>query len=349
MLEFTSSELKGHNSTTSGTTQMILLQYLSPVFLILATVTNIFTITVLGRLCRAVVPGCLYLTVGALCDMFDVWRHCGNEWIYSLIEVDIEKNAVRTSNSVCKIYPFLSYFTSHMSTWMMVSISIETGLCYLRPQRLHQISSFKRERAVMLLIIVLCLSLNMHYFWSYGLVNLETLGLATKDTPDQSEQVGCTRQGRDDVFVKYVLPILHLAFLGVIPLLIVTSFTVVMVIRWRKLRVASDVELSEYHSVRQVHRAVLALSMTYVLTLMPACSLKIWDFLSNSEQVNVFKLSGVKHFSLAVTVCKLLRYSWLCSKFFILLACLTSFRQVSCGLIASLCGLRKRNKHTRLL
>ena len=339
----------------------VLMQYIPPVLLLVATVGCLLTAVGLLRLRAQLMPSCLYIGFGSLIDLLTLWIYLSNDWALHVFSIPMKQSITYINNSMCKIYPFMANFFIHLSAWLMVALSIETGLSYLRPQRLFKICAYDRARAVILLTIVLLVCANAHCFWSY----LEIIDINTK------EKV-CTayRQGVSESFRRYILPLLHIILIDLLPLCIILSFTIIVILRWRHFSKNNMDPMSDVNSlkpgpkprskhrkfrkpirtesIKPIHRSIVFICILYVLLLLPKCVYNIFLFVV-SKQAGLDKVEFTAELeakmSLARAISWLLFYMFLVSKFFILLALVPLFRERTMEVLMCLyCTSRSKSK-----
>ena len=140
------------------------------------------------------------------------WTSHKNSWVYS--------------ESICKVYPFVFNFLFHLSRWLIVAAAVEGFLSVKYPERLESLCNLDRARAVILLLTVLLVCVNMHFFWSYELVPLEDLHIP---------ELFCTfaKYGHQhsEEFQNIIWPMLDIIISDVLPYLIVIVCCFVMTVQ----------------------------------------------------------------------------------------------------------------------
>ena len=314
-----------------------LLMYWPPVLLVIGTFGNIFSAVVMIRMFQKVLSTCLYIFVMLIIDLAVLYIRCGNDWIRNLADVDIKDIAKLSSNSVCKIYPFVSDFALHLSTWLAVAMATECAIVTLGPDRLMKICRLERARAVVLLMIVLLVCVNAHCFWTFALVKVEKTMM---------EEEICTnaRQGNQnsEEFRKVVWPVIDLLVAGFFPFFIIFACCVIMITK--RVRRKDHMRLMEntwksysvdVAAAKQMHLAIIVLCIMHLILLLPKLACDIFLFLVDPNELALIEMSlrlQAKK-DLADAISNLLLYVYLSCKVFVFMGTSRTFRRELCLLI----------------
>ncbi|KAH3840067.1 hypothetical protein DPMN_113509, partial [Dreissena polymorpha] len=143
-----------------------------PYFLLFGTVGNCLSIVLMRRYSGSVWSTCGYMPFVCLIDLIKLYVECGNDWLKKLYndEYNLSEQILDMSNSVCKVYSFVYHLIVQEKEWIMVAVAIETAIASKRPTLIYRMCSRERGNAIMLFISVMLISLNLHFFWTYGLV-----------------------------------------------------------------------------------------------------------------------------------------------------------------------------------
>ena len=321
--------------------------YGCPLFLLLGTIGNVATIIRFVSMCQKVLSTTLYLIVVAIMDLVVLYERCGNTWIKNLLQYDFEEASMHWSNTVCKIYPFLSNFAYHLSAWLLVAMAIETTLVAFRPHRLLKIYSLERARAVFLLIVVLLVCVNAHCFWTYALINLDKTGKLSKevcDSPKQTPLMG-RRSGKilsdhggdgTDDFRRITWPIIDILLGDLLPYLIIFACTVMLVTKRIKghdrTREVDNIWRSytcDATGARNFHTTIIILLVFYLIFMLPNLVCNIFLFLVEPSRMWLIKYSLPfdSKKMLAQAVCLCCHYLFISSKFIIYVASSHEYRK----------------------
>ena len=72
------------------------------------------------------------------------------------------------SDASCKVYNLTYEFTKQMNVWLMVAVSIEMAVAARWPKRTHVMCTRERATNVVLLLTILLVCLNIHFFWTWS-------------------------------------------------------------------------------------------------------------------------------------------------------------------------------------
>ena len=154
----------------------IIIIYVSPFLLFLGTISCIISLMVMYRLSHQVLSTCIYLCFLSIVDLMVLYTRCGNEWLRKVSNLDLSNMLMVSSESVCKVYPFVFNFIFHLSKWLMVCVAVEGFIATRYPEKADSMCSVSRAKAVVLLLTVVLVVVNIHYFWSFELIFLPELG-----------------------------------------------------------------------------------------------------------------------------------------------------------------------------
>jgi hypothetical protein len=201
--------------------------------------------------------------------------------------MDVKQIAKQSSNSACKIYPFVSDFVLHLSIWLTVAMAIETAIVYMTPEKLMRVCKVERARNVFLFIIVLVVCVDVHYFWTFALIKVEKSELS---------EILCTtvKQGNSnssDEFRDIIWPILDILISHFFPYFIIFSCTVIMITkRFRRKDQLKQMETTwknnsvDPSSAKQMQLAFIFLCLCYLVLLLPKFACDIFMFVKNTSQ-----------------------------------------------------------------
>ena len=321
--------------------------YGCPLFLLLGTIGNVATIIRFVTMCQKVLSTILYLVVVAIMDLVVLYERCGNAWIKHILDYDFEEASMHWSNTVCKIYPFLSNFAYHLSVWLLVAMAIETTLVAFRPHRLLKIYSLERARAVFLLIIVLLVCVNAHCFWTYALIKLDKTGKSTEEVCDRPQVMSLMGRRLDktlgddggdgnDNFRRVTWPIIDIILGDLLPYLIIFACTVMLITKRVKghdrTREVDNIWRSytcDAAAARHFHTTIMALSVFYLVLMLPKMVCNIFLFLVEPSGLWLVKYSLTfdSKKKLAKAVCMSCHYLFISAKFIIYLASSQEYRR----------------------
>lgn len=326
--------------------------YVTPVFLIIGTIGNIISAIVLCKMFRKVMTTCLYLFASCFVDLFVLYIHAGNDWVTHFLgqEYNIRVKAMYSSNSLCKIYPFTADFALHLSIWLVVAMTIETAMVSLVPARLLRVCKIERARAAILLITVLLVCVNAHYFWTFSQIKIEKGG--------QPVQIVCTNEKpgmnhHSENFRKIGWPVINILVSDFLPYFIIFSCTVIMLTKKLRRRENSrEIEAiwKAYNldavAARQLLVTFISASIAYLLLLLPKLCCDIFHYLVSHDEglgLVAFSFTLDVKMRLTIAICDVLLYTFLSCKIFIYLATSRKFRQELCSIFSCTCCQRKHH------
>jgi hypothetical protein len=177
-------------------------------------------------------------------------------------QLDVVNAARHWSEILCKLVPFVSDTTLHLSVWLVAAAAIETAVAHRRSPESQDSSAIvapggrgsKRRiqqqadlsRAVILLLIVLIVCVNAHCFWTHTFVPVDVGGVPQvgRRTTAGGERVciagvrpngigggsgaGSGKQS-DEVFRSFVWPLVNLCVTHVGPLTVIAVSTTVSI------------------------------------------------------------------------------------------------------------------------
>lgn len=315
---------------TTRDTAKLLITYMPPLLLFMGTIGNVLTAILLWRFHRKVLSTCLYIFVATVVELCALYIRCGNDWLMVLSQIDVKYIAMHSSNSVCKIYPFVSDLTLHLATWMTVAMATETAIVTLRPQRLMRFCRVERARSVILLLVVLLICLNAHCFWTWALIKEERAAQITTT---------CTTSRRgnqhSEDFRRVAWPVIDILVADFFPLFVIFSCIVIVITKRIKkkehLRVLENSWKSysvDAVTARELQDSFIGICIIHFILLLPKLGYEIYEFLVEPDALALFEYTvlGDSRRILAKTLCYLLMYAYQSCKFFIFLGMCKAFR-----------------------
>ena len=320
--------------------------YASPVLLLIATVGNIISMFVLSRLSRHLVSTCLYLAVCTITDLIQLYIHLGNEWLIRIINTDLSTYLMTSSEVLCKLEPFITDFTIHLSKWLIVAAMVENLVAVRAPAKSHKLCSHERARAVVLLLVVLLCCVNVHYFWSYDIIELGDEEGLMMGTP-----VMCSfaRYGhvQSQEFVEFVWPILSLLVAEVLPTITVTICTFLTLSamcrgthhgtptyrRWQAKYILDP------QAVQTIKYMLATIGVCYTITNVPTLAMHAMQYLQQPMTMENQRSSAI---ILGMASIRIIGYMFLSCKIVIYITC-GRFRK-DIYLILCHCCVKKKHK-----
>ncbi|ELT88851.1 hypothetical protein CAPTEDRAFT_190663 [Capitella teleta] len=320
--------------------------YISPVCLFFGTFGNFISMIAMSKLCVEAFSTCAYLAILGLADWFLLYTRCGNEWLLELTGKDISQTLMLYSQSICKVYPFVFNFILHLSKWLLVAVSIEGLIAMKYPQKALTMCTLSKAKAVIILLTVLLVCVNVHYFWTFELLNENGMLMCTFSKYDGQ---------LSEEFVTDVWPVTEFLVAEALPIIVIAISAFLMIILTarglHRGSAAHQVWRSRYTidppTENHLKRTYLIVSVSYVVFCLPSAVFAMVSPYYNSYETHDKIL-------LAKTLCEMLHYCLMSSKFFIYLVSCPRFRTVVVGLLRCGCchddakdRARKQREHSK--
>ena len=265
-----------------------------------------------------------------------LYIRCGNDWLQKVSSLDLTNMLMVTSESLCQVYPFVFNFLFHLSKWLMICLAIEGFIATKYPERTYHMCTLSRAKAIILLLTVLLICINIHYFWSFKLVDFKEL--------ERENGLSCTfnKHGHQysEGFQEIVWPIMDLLIAEVIPycVVIVCGTTMLLQIATGKHRgQKSHQEWRERYQLNPVAMdelkvTILIICIFFLLLTIPKFSYLLFRYIVEHYDVIEYSFEFEAQQTLAHVICSTLEYSFLSCKFLIYIATSWMFRQEYCKL-----------------
>lgn len=314
--------------------------YVYPVFLVFGGLGNILSVVLLRHFIHQSISTCIYLVAISIIDLLILLTRCGNDWLRAATNYDLSQRLMVYSDVICKVYPFIFNFALHCSKWLLVAMAIEGAIVTACPARVTMVCTPARARAAMLLMTVLLVCVNMHYFWSYELVEINdyTMSMTT---------CTFTMYGHyaSEMFVENVFPVINLLLNDVLPEVFICVCAIVMAVNVAKGRHRGDEKLCKWQakylldpeSLNRLKVTFLVISLCYVIFMLPTFIFSLFQQFVEKPGYIQYTYTYDMQKNLALVVCAVSENVFLSFKFFIYLATLPKFRaqlsqlSVRCG------------------
>lgn len=142
--------------------------YVAPVLILLGTIGNTCTIIVFFKRRGRNTSTYRYLCALAVSDIIILDTGLLRWWIIVLSDYDI--NAA--NNFVCKIHPFIVYFSIQCSSWLLVAVTCERFIGVCLPHRVKRGCTLKTSLAVICSIILVLVLLNSHFLYGRSIITI---------------------------------------------------------------------------------------------------------------------------------------------------------------------------------
>ena len=327
--------------------------YVSPFLLLLGSVGNFLSLLVMYRLSQRVLSTCIYLCLLAPVDLLVLYTRCGNEWLRRVSHHDLSNVLMLSSESVCKVYPFVFNFLFHLSKWLMVCVAVEGLIGSRYPERVEHMCSLFRAKAIVLLLTVLLVCVNIHYFWSFELILIQEAG-----------QYFCTfakhGHGHSELFQEVIWPVLDILVSEILPLFTIITCVCFMSREIYRGRHRGDSEHQIWRRRYQLHPAamdqikvcILVVCIHFVLLTLPKFLYVILNHFIDRYNLVEFSFQLEAQQMLAKCICDTLEFIFLSTKFVLYFCSSTHFREQCYDLFCqcnSCCCCKKNTKSQQLI
>lgn len=133
--------------------------------LIFGTVGNILSLIVLTRPRTRRFSTAVFLITLTVVDLIAMWSGLLRIILTGYLQID-----VRNSSSVtCKIHVFFVYASTHISSWLLVGVTVERVVCVWMPVKMHLERNNKKALFFTFAIIFAFVSLDLHLLVGFEL------------------------------------------------------------------------------------------------------------------------------------------------------------------------------------
>ncbi|XP_041375492.1 uncharacterized protein LOC121388278 [Gigantopelta aegis] len=304
--------------------------YVYPFILLLGTVGNVASLWPLYQLSVDVWSTCLYLVVLCTVDLLVLYVKCGNTWFERVTGNNLNLKLVIMSEAVCKVYLFAFQFIVHFGAWVVVAAAIETLVLARFPHLAYRMCTTERAKAVMLFVTVLLVCLNMHYFWTYGLLRYAI-------SPTEVFYVCTYIEDFSEFFRDQIWPFLNLSVGDIVPMLVVAVCffcSITTYFRSKKAFSVTKPMLEKYFldlkTLQELKVTMTVICLNFIIIATLNILLQIVEYLINNQVIKIpclmqWKVDGVM--TLIRTVWETYFFLFLAAKCLIYLCTCTRFRK----------------------
>ncbi|XP_052279193.1 thyrotropin-releasing hormone receptor-like isoform X2 [Dreissena polymorpha] len=231
-----------------------------PHIITLGTIGNIFSFIVMLQREMRQTSTFFYLAVLAVADTIVLFVSAFKTWIRTATGFEM----LHVSDLSCKTFMFLTYFSLHLSAWLIVAVTIERFIVVWFPLKATTICSTRRAKLTTLAVAGSLAILNCHLFWTAELVQ----DLKTGRTV-------CAMLQTNQFLYKEVMPWLHFTIYCLLPFILLMTFNALIIlslIRHRQM-ITSQMTRNDKRS-RYNHRklaiTLLSVSFVWIATNIPS-------------------------------------------------------------------------------
>ncbi|XP_013389718.1 uncharacterized protein LOC106158336 isoform X2 [Lingula anatina] len=317
--------------------QIYIQKIIYPLLLVIGTIGNCLAFLIMRKFSKRVTSTCLYLTVLAVVDTIELYVRCGNEWLRTVAKIDLSSTLLISSAAVCKVYTFILNFVSHLAQWYIVALATECFISMWNSKKAHWMCTYERAVAVTLLLTVILVFVNGHFFWTYVLIK-----------PSQtSEEYTCSFNDNAKDFKEIYR---YLEFVGAecVPLGIVLVLTIFMIIRLVQKKEFTQPERTKFYidptCYMQCLKIFFSTCVLFIVCSVMSLVFEVYRYLSGENQdPEIVDIDSVLNEGLANEIVKVIPGFVLRScKFFIYVSCSACFRRELRWLFSKGCRCGRR-------
>ena len=138
----------------------------SPVIFLMGTIGNSLSIIILSRKTMRKMTSSFYLVLLAISDLLMINVGLVRYFIMACFKLDIRDLTIWG----CKVHIFLVYFLGHFSSWVLVAVTVERFITVWFPLKARRICTHQNGAIGMCLLIMILLSVDVHFLWSQHLI-----------------------------------------------------------------------------------------------------------------------------------------------------------------------------------
>ena len=277
----------------------------------------------------------MYLAVLAVTDTIILIFGCGDDWLKEFNKMEVNNQVLIFSDSTCRVYPFIYNFIFHLNRWLIVCLAVEGLISVKYPNKVEKFCSLDRARAIILLLTVILVTINIHYFWSFHLEKFaETANLPGKVCyfPTYSNQ-------HSEEFQKVIWPVLEVLVSEILPRTAVFGCAVIMAVKIAKGDYVGSKEHQAWQAkftldsqaINQLKVLVMVVSFVYVFFTLPKFGYLIFKYLEENNVIDIvedseFEISFLRE-ALVHAIVSNLDYMYLALKFLVYFSVSRRFRR----------------------
>ncbi|XP_052261540.1 galanin receptor 2a-like [Dreissena polymorpha] len=137
-------------------TSVLLWKVIPPILILIGTIGNAMTIFVLLRQ-KKMTSTAVFLFALALSDTFILFCGPMPDWLFYTWGIDIES----LSNPACKAILYLEYCSIHLSSWLIVVVTLERTACVMFPHKMRLGCSPRNAGLIIVTIVLAVFGINI--------------------------------------------------------------------------------------------------------------------------------------------------------------------------------------------
>lgn len=308
--------------------------YVAPTIIVIGTVGNIFSLITLQATKFRGTAVSFTLSSLAIVDTLVLYTSLLRFWIIYLADLDVRTLSI----PVCKVHIFFSRFFIHLSSWILVQVTVERAVFVFLPTKAWHICSKNRAVISWLVLASVLLMVNARYFWTHTVIEtrLTNLGLHEleldsryhgydSNVPSQLCHLQSGVAGKSDNLWSW----LDLVFISAVPFVIICGINAAVICRLVGRQRQLVTNRQRWSSVTKM---LVVVSIVFLLTTLPSAIYFVghWDWFAMPLTARTEAEMGVTH-----AVVTLVLYSNNATNFWLYVISGRSFRK---ALAKTLCG-----------
>ncbi|XP_064641502.1 FMRFamide receptor-like [Lineus longissimus] len=288
-----------------------------PILIVIGTIGNILSCIILLRRQMARISTYVYLGALAIVDTFVLYMGLFRIWLGEVADFNI----MGKHDAICKIFMLLGYTASDFSVWIIVAVTVERYIAVCFPLQANVMCNTKRALFVILAILAVILTINLHFLWTVKVVEFKEFGEHVKK---------CTGGERYQDFIR-IWPWVDAFIYSFLPFILIMSLNfliirqVFLAHRDREQFLSNDSQrrTTSQDTGYKITVMLLSISFTFLLTTLPMVICMIIGAILQSDT----DLKVIAQISLASTITEYLMYINHSMNFFLYCATGQKFRQ----------------------
>ena len=231
-----------------------------PIIVSLGTFGNGLIIVVLLEQIGTLSSTGIYLLSLAFSDLMILYLGPVRQWIMYMWNVDIRV----LSDAGCMTSLFFTYFSFHLSSWLLVAVTIERVISVVLPHKVKFACTTVKAGSIVLITVVCFAAFNAHFFYGFGLKKVSTNIKVNRLCAPLYKNYAA--------FVYDILPWLDFAIVFALPFIILLTGNILIIASLKRRthnrrRLGATLTEKEGHSITTM---LIMLCVVFFICLTPA-------------------------------------------------------------------------------
>ena len=228
-----------------------------------------------------------YLAYLSIVDLIVLYLGLGNLLLRDYFQFNIRARTLW----LCKFHTYLTYVTTHLSSWILTLVSIDRAVACTVIQLNKRFCRPKSADRIFLLMCITILLLNSHILFFMG--SKEILPSSTNNTVSYTEIITCTHNTSETYFQFFEKPynIIDLLSYVLIPFIIMTICAGIIAYRlffsFGKTSIKAKARRGTQRA-KQISYMLLTLNFVFVILLAPIVIGQIFQDLNEEHRYRVY-------------------------------------------------------------